>query len=341
MPKRSQLELKGLPVKNVNDDTETSKEKETSKRFNGSTLPTALYKIPVRDIPVEKIKSREVNEFDMDMQTSTLESSIESFGLIHPIVVIDNQDDTYTVTSGNRRLLAYKNLNKKHPDGNFSLIPACVYRVGEESEVSESNNVITKETEQSLYVDANLETRQITFSDALKHIDYLQKKITSNDELIQNAVDRYNRIRLERNPNFKRAIYNKTDFSGNMRDEIISDILTNDLKFSGWSTSTLKRYRTICETAENGENDDIREYASGLIKKLKEDKDGKYTIRNAYDDLLKAKGVTRAKKSKQNSNDTVLKSFKTSYALISKNWDKLQDSEKIYIISKLKELEQR
>lgn len=339
MPKRSQLELKGLPVKNVSDQTEYSKEKETSNRFNGISKPTALYKIPVVDIPVDKVLIRKVNEFDMSMQTDTLESSIESFGLIHPIVVVDNGDGTYTVTSGNRRLTAYQNLNARYPDGKFALIPACVYRVGDSSEVTDDNNVITRDTEQSLYMDANLETRQISFSDALKHIDYLQEKITSNDALIQNAIDRYTKLREQRNPNSKKATYKKEDFSGNMRDQLISDILTNDLKFSGWSASTLKRYRIICEAAYDHPNNEVRTYARQLINKLKSN-DEKYTIKTAYNDLLEKEGKGTTKKtSKVKKEKNVLKTFNNTYDMLLKNWSVLEQSEKEYILNKIRELE--
>jgi len=43
-----------------------------------------------------------------------LAASIEQHGLINPITVIDNGDDTYTLRAGHCRLLAHQHLNRSH-----------------------------------------------------------------------------------------------------------------------------------------------------------------------------------------------------------------------------------
>lgn len=59
--------------------------------------------------------------------TNLRESIKTNQGIIHPIIVNKEKDDTYTVIEGNTRVAIYQEFKKKNIDGDWSNIPAMVY----------------------------------------------------------------------------------------------------------------------------------------------------------------------------------------------------------------------
>ena len=78
------------------------------------------------DITSEMIALALTDSSSGDTSTSyrALRDSIKvSKGIIHPIVVNCNEDNTYTVIEGNTRLQIYKEFAEVQPDGPWNEIP--------------------------------------------------------------------------------------------------------------------------------------------------------------------------------------------------------------------------
>ena len=89
-----------------------------------------------KKIPLENIKRRYlpaqkalVEEFMDD-----LISSIKTLGLIQPIAVYKNSEQEYDVIDGNRRLVAYQELNKMYPDDETLKEIECIIHTKNEDD---------------------------------------------------------------------------------------------------------------------------------------------------------------------------------------------------------------
>ena len=124
--------------------------------------------VPVRLIPIEHIHPREINDFELS-NIPTLAESIEQFGLIDPISVIHRIGDgeDYTIVAGHRRYTAFKLLHTQHPEEErFTRIPACVYELtDDESLLQRGLPYIDASTEEELYRDSNLQSRQLSYTE--------------------------------------------------------------------------------------------------------------------------------------------------------------------------------
>lgn len=83
-----------------------------------------LEKIKIKDIKVPKHNVRVTN---IDRRLEDLKASIRSLGLIEPIIVYKDESGQYVAIVGQRRLLAYNQLNEECPDGGFDEIK-CILR---------------------------------------------------------------------------------------------------------------------------------------------------------------------------------------------------------------------
>ena len=82
------------------------------------------------DITSEMIALALTDSSSGDTSTSyrALRDSIKvSKGIIHPIVVNHNEDNTYTVIEGNTRLQIYKEFAESQPEGPWNTIPCLIY----------------------------------------------------------------------------------------------------------------------------------------------------------------------------------------------------------------------
>ena len=207
-------------------------------------------------IDLDLINERSVNDFSQ-ISLNTLKASIQQIGLITPIALRDTENGRYTIISGHRRWSAYKSIlrdkkieleNKKASNLDYSSvlkdiekyekIPAIVYQVvAEDSRLLGTDpKYITKDQEEEMYKAANLESRQISKEQLIKHIDYFYKMIESD-------------------PSFKTQLLNERNSKAerkatklNMPD-VLSTIITKDLGFPVAATYVW-RYVWIIESGK-------------------------------------------------------------------------------------------
>jgi ParB/RepB/Spo0J family partition protein len=124
--------------------------------------------VEFKKIPLENIKRRYlpvqkelVEEFPDD-----LISSIKTLGLIQPIAVCKNSEQEYDVIDGNRRLGAYRELNRKYPGDETLKEIECVIHTKNEDEF---------EKEKIINTSMRVGTTPLSNSDISRSIDRLWK----------------------------------------------------------------------------------------------------------------------------------------------------------------------
>ena len=160
----------------INDDIKTAKEK---------------LMLDYDRIPLNKIKGRDDNRFEL-VNIESLAKSIDTVRLAQPVLLrrIDNsysiQADgetevisniSYEIVSGHRRVAAYellyernKVLQNRDNIEKYSKIPALILPAG-----------ATKAEIDALYEMTNFETRNLTSTDILRHVDYYLSEIQAHD----------------------------------------------------------------------------------------------------------------------------------------------------------------
>ena len=185
-------------------------------------------------IDLSEIEPRKTNEFHKT-NIDSLKDSIRIVGIIHPIALLDNGEDykegkRYTIISGHRRFEALSALHEEEPlNPKFSKVPAQIY------------TGIPEDIETQLYVDANLESRNISFEDALLHIDYILNNIERNPRFAESLKEK----ELQ-----ERGVVKRNDYRIN-KAAAISRILTKELGFPGFSNITVWRILKIKEYERN------------------------------------------------------------------------------------------
>lgn len=301
----------------------------TSKHYAGTQLPrNAAFKVPAVQVPIDEIRLRSVNDFDMQMQTITLEQSIE-IQLINPISVVEEPDEKtgtkYYVVTGNRRLVAFRNLRRKYQgtpkESRFSKIPAFVYRIGTEEEkqlaqVKGDYSVLTKEDEEQMYRDANFESRQISQEDAYKHIEYLIGKVESNEnEFMAQAEQRMKAVRGRNGRSGATHTMKKVS-----RAAFISDVLTNDLKLPGFSKRNVERYLKV------------REVSPELAEEIRQ---GRISLIKAYDRCM----GTAPEKTATDGESKAFATCRKQIEQVRKNLDGLNEDERKELYREIRNLE--
>ncbi|OED49906.1 replication protein [Rhodobacteraceae bacterium (ex Bugula neritina AB1)] len=136
-------------------------------------------RIPIGQIGAAKLirDRREGRDPDLD----ELKASIKSIGLSNPIRVEENDDGTYELIQGYRRLRAYVELLRETEDEAYECIPAGLVAKGD--------------TLQNLYrrmVDENLVRRDISFAEmAQLALNYTQDEITRAKSIEEAVSDLY------------------------------------------------------------------------------------------------------------------------------------------------------
>lgn len=196
---------------------------------------------PLSLIEIKRIRSRgEGNEFSQD-NIAGLKESIRECGLIDPIQVLETEEDgyrDYCIIAGHRRFTAYSWLYEETKDESYQTIPAIVYQLTENKALDLTMDAdckkvfITKETEEKIYADSNLQSRQLTYAEvACRVVKEIQK--LEDDEY---------RARVAGNNH-------KVDFSKIDRGKQISLIL-GDYHYDGWGTRTVQRFIDIYDLSK-------------------------------------------------------------------------------------------
>lgn len=232
-------------LENINN--KSSKNAEANLAFGGGEIGDPTKKEPtiiekeVEKIPtinLDLIENRDQNDF-ASIKVNTLKASILSTRLLDPISVRENGDGKYTIISGHRRKKAYDEIVQdlkmdllKASKGSeeakriqekidqYSSIPAIIYEVVPDSSKMLGTNTryITTQQEEEMYRAGNLESRQLSQEELIKHIVYFY-------ELIKNDKKLYNDLLEERNLTAKRKA-TKLNIP-----ETLKELLIGELKF--------------------------------------------------------------------------------------------------------------
>ena len=190
----------------------------------------------VQSIPYEKLREREINEFSDEADINSLALSIRQCGLINPLSVVHHPDeDIYVISAGHRRYKAIGILRNEYPhDDRYKNVDCAVYEVTEDSfKLKQGLPYITKEQEESIYRDSNLESRQLSYEDVARQIRYIVKRFEDPDYM--------NKIRDNLASQGIRTYESHTD-----KIKLITNVLSTQ-KYSGWSRETIRQYLQIMD----------------------------------------------------------------------------------------------
>lgn len=178
------------------------KTREAVNSFKKNDEQPKAGSISLMDVPLSIIKDRPVNRFIIS-DIEELAKSIEEVGLQQSVVLKQNIDEddniTYTVCIGHRRLAAYRLLDKKYKDGRYRYISAKVLTPSEEL------------NEERAYLESNSQIRKLTLFEAIatvnpeemnfdnesfktKYLEYMRKKdeyVENKDKFNQESIQRY------------------------------------------------------------------------------------------------------------------------------------------------------
>lgn len=194
--------------------------------------------VPVRQIPLNQIQGREINEFDM-VNIPQLASSIQEYGLIDPISIVHRSGtgDEYIVVSGHRRLEAYRRLQLSYP-GMYSRIPANVYELTDDpQELEQGLPYIDAATEDQLYREANLQSRQLNYAEVARQIRRIIQKFDNKEY--------YEKVNQFANPS-ERYEHTKGD-----RTKMIMSLLA-PYNYQGWQRESIRKYIKLYDAVKEG-----------------------------------------------------------------------------------------
>ena len=216
------------------------------------------------------------------MNISQLAESIMQCGLIDPISVIHEvgTGDEYTIVSGHRRFKAYEMLNETYPnDEAYETIPACVYELTSDIE-AESNGLpyISKQQEEEMYREANLQSRQLTYGEVAHQVRKIVFKL--DDE------EYYNKLNALTHDSERYSVT-----KGN-RTKMIMNVLSS-YSYQGWQRETIRRYLKLYEAVKYN---DIPETVLDDIE------NGNTTVKKAYEKYIANATNTYVSMNKKNIN---------------------------------------
>lgn len=234
----------------------------------------------ITNIDINKIINRSENNFE-SVSVITLKQSIRQVGLLSPVLLWQTSDKKYTLIAGHRRVTAYReiinDLRKENASTKeiekYQTIPALVFEIVDktDSRLGTDSKYITKETEQLMFEGSNMETRQISRGDLIKHISYFYDMIQNDDKFKTKLLE-------ERNKGKKRYATKL-----NMPDTI-SQIITKDLGFAV-SGYYVWQFVTLCE-----KQNDYPAYYKIAMRRIE---DGE-KLKTVYNDFIKAVEIKEA-----------------------------------------------
>ena len=199
-------------------------------------------------LKVNNIKANpgQPRKFFNDAKLLELSESIKEHGLLQPIVVVDNSDDTYTLIAGERRLRAHKLANLEE-------IKAIVI---------DADEIRSRE----LALIENLHRDDLTpIEEGLSYLA-LQNVTGYSLRKLENAV--------KRDKNYVAARLNLTKFDDDCIDFIIKQELKNISKLTKILETEATVHKTLLEKLAKNElsNEDIEKFKVDKIEKLPDEK---------------------------------------------------------------------
>lgn len=209
-------------------------------------------KLSVKSIPYEKLRKRDVNDFSEEADINSLAESIRLYGLINPLSVVWHPDeDIYVISAGHRRYKAIGILRERYPnDSRFEKVDCAVYEVTEDNfKLKQGLPYISKEQEEGIYRDSNLENRQLSYQDVATQIRYIVGRFEDPD-YIKNIRDELKEQGIG------------TYGSNTDKVKLIINVLSTQ-NYSGWSRETIRQYLQVMDS---GRNDLLDKIESGELK---------------------------------------------------------------------------
>lgn len=190
----------------------------------------------ILEIPLSLLSSFPGNRVLRLSAIPQLAQSIERTRLIHPIAVAKDEANPgrYIVLSGHRRTEAYKLLNEKYANGKYSKIKAIVVSYEETKDL---------DTLKRIWIDANLETRQLSLADIINHIDMFLLTINGmSEEDVRVTINQMKGLSLSEDE-FKTL---KPRAKMINRAEYIHEQF-KDLDIAEWSVSSIRQYLSVAD----------------------------------------------------------------------------------------------
>lgn len=222
-----------------NNQRESIGSKKIPAALKEKELMERISSVPVSEIPIDDIKSREINNFIIS-NIEELANSIDKIGQQQEVIVTTNEHGEYVMVAGHRRLVAikylrdkYKKLGNKEKTDKFSFIRARVLNSDE------------KEQENKIYLDTNTTTRIPTVFEALLGFDLKAMNFSDQDFLNKYLIAIYGK----NGP----AEYKK----GNIKDRLnqnslikyLAKLIKENFSTMEVKEETIKRYLTLIKSA--------------------------------------------------------------------------------------------
>lgn len=128
----------------------------------------------IKEIEIDKIIENELNKFSMnddDIEFTILKESIKRTGVLQPVILKRNENDTYTIIAGHRRVRASKEVGK-------NTIPAVVKNYDDDNDIFD-------------LIETNLSARKLTEEDILSSIEILENILNNSDIEITGKKSEY------------------------------------------------------------------------------------------------------------------------------------------------------
>lgn len=224
-------------------------------------------KYPVTLIGNRLIKSREEGNAFSQSNISGLKESIRECGLIDPIQVLETENGDYRIIAGHRRFTAFSQLYEETQNDDYKAIPAVVYQLTDDETMNLTMDsscekvFITKETEEKIYADSNLQSRQLSYGEVAQFVKKMIEKLEDDDYRKRVSQDAH-----------------KIEFSKLDRGKQIS-LLLADYKFEGWSVMTVKRFIDIVDLSKYSER--AKEAVNAISKPFEEGDEKPMSVKTA------------------------------------------------------------
>lgn len=228
---------------------------------------TSKKKYPVSLIGLRLIKSREDGNAFSQSNISGLKESVRECGLIDPIQVLETGEGDYRIIAGHRRFTAFSQLYEETQNDDYKAIPAIVYQLTENKALNLTMDpscekvFITKETEEKIYADSNLQSRQLSYGEVAQFVKKMIEKLEDDEYRKRVSQDAH-----------------KVEFSKLDRGKQIS-LLLADYKFEGWSVTTVKRFIDIVDLSKYSGR--AKEAVNAISKPFEEDGEKSMSVKTA------------------------------------------------------------
>lgn len=272
---------------------------------------------PSFDFDIHSLIDWPNNEFSL-IGIEDMAQSIEDYGQLQEIIVIQKEDNKFMIVVGHRRTYAIRSIYDKYnalysSTGNKAFLAKRDLYSTIRGRILESHEIDLAE---AIYLESNYEHRQNTFILALNHIPHLLKKLNGED--VEYLKRLYGEDNVPSKINYSKAIYK---------------ILSEKLRVSDMSETTITRYLAILNKAHPNLINAVRSGAITVTTAWELSR--KFSIENQallvdaygsddYDNLLKSLLSKKVAKSEKSAfSKTKISAFEKSFL------SKIKDQEKV------------